>query len=174
VAPTWSWDDDDWRRRHVSRGTDPDLFFPVGTTGPAIDNIKIRQGSLSSMPGPIRVPPLRLAARIEYRIWGGTSEDERRQLRRGEAGKSLAAPDPAPSTTDDDVESPCWRDARSGQGVRTDAAEETSAYEVAAAAMPPGDRYPSSLRHPAQNETSGQSGSRRNPSPVARLERLID
>ncbi len=36
---TVDWDADDWRRSAACRNTEPDLFFPVGTTGPAVDQI---------------------------------------------------------------------------------------------------------------------------------------
>ena len=37
---TVDWDADDWRRAAACRNTEPDLFFPVGTTGPALDQIE--------------------------------------------------------------------------------------------------------------------------------------
>ena len=37
---TVDWDLDDWRRSAACRNTEPDLFFPVGTTGPAVDQIE--------------------------------------------------------------------------------------------------------------------------------------
>ena len=35
----FSIEDDDWRDHAACRDTNPDLFFPVGTTGPAIEQI---------------------------------------------------------------------------------------------------------------------------------------
>ena len=37
---TVSVDSDNWRQFSACRDTDPDLFFPVGTTGPAIEQIE--------------------------------------------------------------------------------------------------------------------------------------
>ena len=74
--------DDGWRDRAACRDMDPDLFFPIGTTGPALDQIE-------SAKGICRVCPVRelcleyaLATNQEAGIWGGTSEEERRKLRK--------------------------------------------------------------------------------------------
>jgi WhiB family redox-sensing transcriptional regulator len=44
VALMWNrtveWDDGDWRHLAACRSTEPDLFFPIGTTGPAVDQIE--------------------------------------------------------------------------------------------------------------------------------------
>jgi WhiB family redox-sensing transcriptional regulator len=75
-------DDDNWRLFASCRDTDPDLFFPVGTTGPAIeqiDNAKAVCGECEA-----RTPCLEyaLTTNQDSGIWGGTSEEERRKLRR--------------------------------------------------------------------------------------------
>ena len=37
---TVEWDEGDWRQFAACRSTEPDLFFPIGTTGPAVDQIE--------------------------------------------------------------------------------------------------------------------------------------
>ena len=44
---TVDWDAEDWRRSAACRNTEPDLFFPVGTTGPAFDQITTMSKLLS-------------------------------------------------------------------------------------------------------------------------------
>ena len=73
---------DDWRLTASCRDTDPDLFFPVGTTGPAIeqiDNAKAVCGTCDA-----KTPCLEFAMMTnqDSGVWGGTSEEERRKLRR--------------------------------------------------------------------------------------------
>ena len=85
MALTWSrsidWDEDDWRDLAACRDTDPDLFFPVGTTGPALDQIDAAKSVC--MECEARVPCLEfaLATNQESGVWGATAEEERRKLR---------------------------------------------------------------------------------------------
>ncbi|CAL9355099.1 WhiB family transcriptional regulator [Streptomyces sp. enrichment culture] len=73
---------DDWRKRAACRDEDPDLFFPIGTTGPAL--IQTRQAKSVCERCPVREACLRFAleTRQEIGVWGGTSESERRLLAR--------------------------------------------------------------------------------------------
>ncbi len=73
---------DDWRDQSACRDTDPDLFFPVGTTGPAIEQIENAKSVCTDCE--VRQPCLdfALATNQDSGIWGGTSEEERRKLRR--------------------------------------------------------------------------------------------
>ena len=73
---------DDWRLLASCRDTDPDLFFPVGTTGPAIEQIETAKRVCETCDA--RQPCLEyvLTTNQDSGIWGGTSEEERRKIRR--------------------------------------------------------------------------------------------
>src|SRR2546430_17647362 len=72
----------DWRDTAACRDTDPDLFFPVGTTGPAIDQIAAAKAVCGGRPSKEPCLEFALARNQDSGVWGGTSEDERRKLRR--------------------------------------------------------------------------------------------
>jgi len=71
-----------WRDHAACRDTSPDLFFPVGTTGPAIE--QIAQAKAVCATCDVQGPCLEFAlvTNQDSGVWGGTSEEERRKLRR--------------------------------------------------------------------------------------------
>jgi WhiB family transcriptional regulator, redox-sensing transcriptional regulator len=71
-----------WRLSAACRQADPELFFPVGTTGPAID--QIGQAKRICQACSVREDCLGWALRngIAFGIWGGASEEDRQVLRR--------------------------------------------------------------------------------------------
>ena len=73
---------DDWRDLSACRDTDPDLFFPVGTTGPAVEQIENAKAVCDSCDAKDPCLDFALTTNQDSGIWGGTSEEERRKLRR--------------------------------------------------------------------------------------------
>jgi len=73
---------DEWRRNAACRDTDPDLFFPVGTTGPAIEQIDNAKAVCAACDAQTACLEYALATNQDSGVWGGTSEEERRQLRK--------------------------------------------------------------------------------------------
>ncbi|MFB7505830.1 WhiB family transcriptional regulator [Streptomyces broussonetiae] len=73
---------DNWRDHAACRHVDPDLFFPVGTTGPAL--VQTERAKAVCGLCPAREPCLDWALETGQStgIWGGTTEMERRSLRR--------------------------------------------------------------------------------------------
>ena len=73
---------DNWREHAACRHEDPDLFFPIGTTGPSL--VQTEQAKAVCRDCPVQEPCLRFALDTDQAIgvWGGTSETERRALRR--------------------------------------------------------------------------------------------
>ena len=73
---------DEWRREAECRDTDPDLFFPVGTTGPAIEQIENAKAVCRECDAQAPCLEYALATNQDSGVWGGTSEEERRELRK--------------------------------------------------------------------------------------------
>ena len=77
-----STEQDDWRDQAACRDTNPDLFFPVGTTGPAIEQIEQAKAVCGECPAQSACLEFALVTNQDSGVWGGTSEEERRKLRR--------------------------------------------------------------------------------------------
>ena len=71
-----------WRQDAECRDLDPSLFFPVGVTGAAVDQIAAAKGICAGCPVQSDCLEFAITTNQEFGVWGGTSEDERRVLRR--------------------------------------------------------------------------------------------
>jgi WhiB family transcriptional regulator, redox-sensing transcriptional regulator len=76
------WNDLDWRTEATCRDLNPDLFFPVGVTGFAIEQIEAAKSFCRMCPTQQNCLEFAITTNQEYGVWGGTTEDERRVLRR--------------------------------------------------------------------------------------------
>ena len=76
-----------WRRNASCKDTDPELFFPVGTTGQAL--VQISEANVVCDECLVRGKCLDFALETnqDWGIWGGMSEDERRDIRRQRAAE---------------------------------------------------------------------------------------
>ena len=84
---TFEWDAEDWRAKASCRSVDPDLFFPVGTTGIALVQIEHAKNVCHSCPVESACLEFAINTNQESGVWGGTSEEERRKLRRQRLGR---------------------------------------------------------------------------------------
>ena len=81
----------DWRHRAECLDEDPELFFPIGNTGPAL--MQIEEAKQVCRRCDVREQCLAwaLEAGQDHGVWGGLSEDERRALKRRNARARVRA-----------------------------------------------------------------------------------
>ncbi|MET7687806.1 WhiB family transcriptional regulator [Streptomyces sp. NPDC005483] len=87
----------DWHESAICQGADPDLFFPVGnaSSGPTLIQIAEAKAVCHRCPVIDQCLSWALDADPVEGIWGGTTEAERRAMRRGSAsraGRAAAKP----------------------------------------------------------------------------------
>lgn len=85
----------DWRDNAACRDADPDLFFPIGTTGPALRQVQeaILQEAIricQTCPIQVRCLAWALEQGVIDGVWGGTTAEQRRAIRTSFAGTSVA------------------------------------------------------------------------------------
>jgi len=81
-------DRDEWRQFAECRDTDPDLFFPVGTTGPALEQIANAKAVCRTCDVQGLCLEYAISTNQDSGVWGGTSEEERRQMRRARQARA--------------------------------------------------------------------------------------
>lgn len=79
---TVDWDEDSWRHQAACRSTEADLFFPLRRSRGALEQIRAAKSVCWSCEVRETCLQYALETNQEAGIWGGTSEDERRKLRR--------------------------------------------------------------------------------------------
>ena len=75
----------DWRHRAACLDEDPELFFPIGNTGPALLQIEEAKAVYRRCPVMETWLQWALESGQDAGVWGGMSEDERRALKRRNA-----------------------------------------------------------------------------------------
>jgi WhiB family transcriptional regulator, redox-sensing transcriptional regulator len=85
----------DWRSRAACLSADPDLFFPISSSGPARDQVAKAKAICAGCQ--VRQECLKYALTTHqiHGVWGGTSEKERQLLRslKAQTARALARGD---------------------------------------------------------------------------------
>jgi WhiB family redox-sensing transcriptional regulator len=82
----------DWRHQAACLGTDPELFFPIGTTGPALEQADRAKQVCALCPVKAHCLEWALQTNQQAGVWGGMDEEERRVLRRARRGRRRSPP----------------------------------------------------------------------------------
>lgn len=81
----------DWRDEAECRIWDPELFFPVGTTGPALHQAEQAKAICRRCPVTRTCLAWAFETGQDAGVWGGMDEDERRQVLRRRGVRSALA-----------------------------------------------------------------------------------
>ena len=71
----------DWSDRAACLGEEPELFFPIGNTGPALMQIEEAKAVCNRCPVIDECLSFALEFGQDTGVWGGLTEDERRALK---------------------------------------------------------------------------------------------
>lgn len=82
-----------WKAEGACRPLDPDLFFPVGNTGPAMAQANEAKAVCLGCPVRIRCRNYALKRPEVHGVWGGMTEEERAALQRRARRQGLAVLD---------------------------------------------------------------------------------
>ncbi len=75
----------DWRHTAACRDEEPELFFPIGNTGPALQQIEEAKHVCQTCDVQESCLNWAIESGQDAGVWGGLSEDERRSLKRRRA-----------------------------------------------------------------------------------------
>jgi WhiB family transcriptional regulator, redox-sensing transcriptional regulator len=91
---TWPVTRGQWRSAAACRSADPDLFFPISDSGPAVEQAVTAKAICATCR--VRRECLAFALRTGqvHGIWGGTTEDERAAVRRWTASEQPVTDEP--------------------------------------------------------------------------------
>ena len=71
-----------WHEDAACRDADPDLFVPIGTTGPALRQAREAIRICRTCPIQVRCLAWALEQGVTDGVWGGTTAEQRRAIRR--------------------------------------------------------------------------------------------
>jgi WhiB family transcriptional regulator, redox-sensing transcriptional regulator len=94
--PLKVWNEPSWYHRAACGTSGADLFFPAGRSGAAVDDIDAAKRVCARCPVRTACLAFAIETNQEYGVWGGTTEDERRPLRKEHRLGSFPGP-PAPT-----------------------------------------------------------------------------
>ncbi|GHD24315.1 hypothetical protein GCM10010335_07920 [Streptomyces galbus] len=80
-----------WLTEAACVGEDPELFFPVGSTGPALEDVAAAKRVCARCPVIADCLAYALGSGQTSGVWGGTDEAERADLLRAAGGRQSRA-----------------------------------------------------------------------------------
>lgn len=90
-SPKQPMNQEDWRDFAACRGLDPDMFFPVGNVGPALEQIERAKDVCRTCVAQVVCLEYAIRTNQDDGIWGGTDEIERRQMRKQWVSRNRSA-----------------------------------------------------------------------------------
>lgn len=91
TMPKYEPSEHDWRVAAACKDTDPSLFFPIGSTGIAIDQTEQAKQVCLSCACAAECLQFALDTNQDAGVWGGLGEEERRVIRRQRTAARRAA-----------------------------------------------------------------------------------